>query len=267
MSSDRFHGIVIYASKFSEPFMAIARRKDGERFLIKTRPPAGVYYTPPTVLTFKVTDSSAQGPDGLLLPVADSIQLVTSPPSTDVAPYIKGVVRKAYDSPSRSHLFIDYNEDITVHTSHRPRIYPNDLAAGSYVPHEGALIMFTTHSVRRGNKRYNHVHHIVPDTSNLQTGRACIAPSELVEHLHAKGHDIFIGAFDDNDKTIADCPVFTDIDLKYKLPKGAALGKLTLDTILKLLTTKYAKLEQQAKADLAQLKLRVRTWTPNAPLG
>ena len=254
MSADRLHGIVIYASKYSEPFMAIARRANGECFLIKTRPPAGVYYTPPTVLTFKATGTSAQGPDGQSLPVADSVQLVSSPPSINVAPYIKGVVRKAYDTPSKAHLYIEYNEDITVHTSHRPRIYQQDLATGSYVPHEGALIMFTTHSVVRGTKRYNRVHHIVPDTSNLQTGRACIAPPELVKHLHAKGHDIFVGAFDDNDETISDCPVFTDVDLKYNLPKGASLGKLSLDTILKRLTTKYADLEQKVKAELELLK-------------
>ena len=252
MPSNRIHGIVIHSSKFSESFWAIARTAKGEQFLIKTPPPAGVYYTPPTTLSFQATGSSAPGPDGLMLPLADSVQLSTTPLSNEIAPFIKGVVRKSYDAPGRAHLFIDYNEDITVHTKHRPRIYPSDLVGGSYVPHEGAHILFTTHNVRKGDKRYNHVHCVVPDLSSTQIGRACIAPPELVKHLHATGHDIFIGAFDDDVDTIADHPVFTDIDIKYKLPKGASLGKLTLDNILTLLKSKYADLEQRATAMVAQ---------------
>ena len=253
MSSERIHGIVIYASKFSDPFAAIARTATGAKYLIKKQPPAGVYYTPPTVLSFQASGSSASGPDGMVLPVADSIQLVTAPLSNEIAPFIKGVVRKSYDAPGRAHLYIDYNEDITVHTSHRPRIYPHDLVGGSYAPYEGANILFTTHSVRRGDKRYNHVHCVVPDLASTQMGRACIAPPELVKHLHSTGHDIFIGAFDDNDDTIADHPIFTDVDIKYKLPKGSSLGKLTLDNILTLLNSKYAVLEKQESDRVEQL--------------
>ena len=73
-------------------------------------------------------------------------------------------------------------------------------------------------------------------------------------YVHANGHDkFFVGAFDDNDDTIADCPVFTDYDMKHKLPKGASLGKLTLDTIIALLKTKYSDLEQKETARAAQL--------------
>ena len=178
MPSDRIHGIVVHTSKFSEAFWAVARSAKGELFLIKTRPPAGVYYTPPTVLSFQLSGSSATGPDGTMLQVADSVQLVTTPLASDSAPFIKGVVRKSYDAPGRAHLYIDYNEDVTVHTAHRPRIYPSDLVSGSYVPHEGAHILFTTHSVRRGDKRYNHVHLVVPDLANAQLGRA--GPAQML---------------------------------------------------------------------------------------
>ena len=131
MPSNRIHGIVIHSSKFSESFWAVARTAKGEQFLIKTPPPAGVYYTPPTTLSFQATGSSAPGPDGLMLPLADSVQLTTSPLSNEIAPFIKGVVRKSYDAPGRAHLFIDHNEDNLPFTRNIAHAYTSLTLSGA----------------------------------------------------------------------------------------------------------------------------------------
>ena len=254
MSSTRLYGIVISASKYNDDYRVIVRTANGQRFVIKDRPPQGIRFSPPTTLSFADSGSTAQQPDGSSLPVADSPQLVTTPLSLELAPLIKGTVRRCYERPGSSYLYVDYDEEVVAPSSYRPRIYTSNLVSGSFVPVENSNILFATHSIKRNEKSYTQIHLALPDKDSMQRGRACIAPPELVSHLHSTGHDIYIGAFDEADETIADHPIFSDTDIKLALSQGSSIHKLTIDKILIALGTKYAEAERRAQSQLDAIK-------------